>query len=99
MEKDKYFILDTIRNSTLLSPVSRSTFYSSSKHIMKTKQYIDELIKCGYISEQAVSGELSVTIVGFAALEAVQSKKREDVRYWITTAIAIVALIVSILQR
>ena len=98
MEKDKYKMLQTVRNSTIKNPVTRDTFYRSSTHIMDTKQYIDELLKCGFISEHSVSGELTVTAAGFAAIEAELADRRGSVRYRITTMIAIVAIIVSIVS-
>lgn len=97
MNIQKYRILRDVRSSIPASPVRRTDYYKHTRKIMRYRQYINELIGSGLLSEEPGNHNLRLTSDGLAAIEAEEDKRRESVRYWITTAIAILALIISII--
>lgn len=97
MNNRKYQILQKVRNALPTSPVKRSDCYGKISQIMKNRLYINELIGSRYISEETGNGHLHITPEGLAVIEAEEDKRRESVRYWISTVIAILALLISII--
>lgn len=97
MNNRKYRILQTVRNSLPTSPVKRTDYYKRNRQIIKNRLCINELIASKYISEDIGSMHLHLTSEGLAAIEAEEYNRRESVRYWITTALAVLALLISII--
>lgn len=97
MNTQKYRILRDVRYSIPTSPVRRTDYYKHTRKILRYRQYINELINSGLLSEDPGNSTLRLTSEGLAAIEAEEYKRRESVRYWVTTAIAILALIISII--
>lgn len=97
MNNRKYRILQTVRKSIPTSPVNRTDYYKHARTILKYRQYINELIASGFLTENVSTHRLSLTNEGLAAIEAEEDKRRESIRYWITTTIAVLALIISII--
>lgn len=96
MNNRKYQILQQVRKALPTSPVKRSDYYKRNRKIMKYRLYINELTTSQYLTEETGNGHLHVTPEGLAAIEAEEDKRKESVHYWITTGIAILALIISI---
>lgn len=95
----KFDILRRIRNTQPNQLLVRADFYKNAKQINEYKRAIDELIAVGYLCAKTGSDKLSITTKGIAAYEAELSRRehqqRENRRYGITTAIAVLALLVS----
>ena len=97
MNNRKYQILKNVRNAIPISPVNRTDYYKRNSQIMKNRLYINELITSKYLTEDTSSHHLHLTPQGLAAIEAEEDKRKESLRYWITTSIAIIALLISII--
>lgn len=101
MNNMKYKILLHVHAATSVNPARRSDFHRDTRHIIEYKTSIDELVAAGYLSETIGSDMLSITQSGVEALEAQQDirayRRWETIRYCITTAIAVAALIISII--
>lgn len=91
----KYQILQTVRYSTSANPVKRSDYYASTKKLIKCSQHIDELLQNNCLVEEVGSGRLRLTSDGLLAVEAMESRIFDFGCYCFTTAIAVLALIVS----
>ena len=102
MNRMKYRILLRIHESTIIKPVRRKDFYRKTRKINQYKRSIDELIERKYLSEAVGSGKLSITSIGVEALEDEQERRwmiRWDAfRYAVTTAIALIAIVISIIS-
>ena len=102
MNNMKYHILRRVHDSTVPAPLHRSDFYADTKRINQYRRSIDELIHCGYLSEAIGSDALSITHAGVFAMEDEQElrdhRRLEEIRYWITTAIAALALVISFIS-
>lgn len=101
MTELKHQILTKVHDSKLTAPISRSDFYKDTKKINLYKRNIDELIMTGFLIQRLGSNNLEITSSGISALEAEDDDRKrhrkESLRYWITTGIAILALIISII--
>ena len=101
MTELKHQILTEVYKSKRFVAISRTDFYKDTKKINLYKQNIDELIATGLLKQRTGSNILEITANGITALEDEndhQKKfRKESVRYWITTGIAILALIISII--
>ena len=101
MTKLKHQILTKIHESIPTSTVNRSDFYKKTRKINIYKRNIDELIAAGLIEQRTGSDTLKITKFGIAALEAANDERmkfrKESVRYWITTGIALLALVISVI--
>lgn len=101
MNNMKYEILLHVHAATTLNPARCSDFQKDTAHIVEYKICIKELISAGYLSETIGSDVLSITTKGVEAVEAEQDNRRyrkcEIIRYCITTAIAVIALFISII--
>ena len=75
---------------------------TEARKINQYKRCIDELVDRKLISESATSDKLTITSAGVDALEAEQERRwmiRWDAfRYVVTTAIALIALVISIIS-
>ena len=91
----KYRILQAIRFSTSVNPIRRSDYYQNTSRLLKSQQYIDELLQNGCIVEESGSGRLRLTNEGLISVEAMETRIFDFACYCFTTAIAILALIVS----
>ena len=91
----KYQILETVRYSSSVNPVMRSDYYQDSSRIIKCRQHIDELIQCNCLAEEPGTGRLRLTQEGLIAVESMESRIFDFGCYCFTTAIAVLALIVS----
>ena len=102
MNRMKYRILRRIHESTIIKPVSRKDFYRKTRKINQYKRCIDELVDRKLISETYGSDKLTITSAGVDVLEAEQERRwmiRWDAfRYAVTTAIALIALVISIIS-
>lgn len=101
MNKTKYEILSLVHRSTKLNPMHRSDFLHKPGSVLKYDKHITELVGIGYLYEAIGSDGLSITNQGIVALEEEQDTRRyrkcEIIRYCITTAIAVIALFISII--
>lgn len=91
MNKIKYKLLSRLQSKSL----SRSEVYAKAKTINQTHSAVKELLQCGLISQDPVSGNLSIRPEGIQALEQETQRRSDSKRYWVTTIIAILALIIS----
>lgn len=100
MTNRKYKILKKVNESNPTNPVRRSDYYRKVRNIMRNKRDIDELMRFGFIRQLPGCDKLEITPKGILELEnenRIRSDHfRESVRYWITTAIALLALAISI---
>lgn len=101
MNDMKYEILTIVHASTNIHPVRRTDLLSDPSVINQKNKCIRELIDSGYLSQPVCSDILHITPSGIAAMEAEQDTRRyrkcEIIRYCITTAIAVIALFISII--
>lgn len=97
MKKFKYKILRTVHDSLPTNPVGRSYFYKNTKKINKYKQAIDELIASRALIQEIGSDKLKPGSECVSVLEQEEDRLDMRKRYWITTAIAILALAVSVI--
>lgn len=82
MTKIKYKLLSDLQSQ----PLSRSQVYSKTRTINKTHSAVRELLQCGLISQDPVSGNLSIRPEGIQALEQehlTKAQRRHD--FWIAT--------------
>lgn len=91
----KYKILQAIRFSSSVNPVKRSDYYQNTRKVLKSQRYIDELLQNNCIVEESGSGRLRLTSEGLFSVESMETRIFDFVCYCFTTAIAILALIVS----
>ena len=101
MNNTKFKILSLVHRSTKLNPIHRSDFLHKPGSVLQYDKHITELIGIGYLSEAIGSDALTITTPGIIALEDEQDTRRyrkcEIIRYCITTAIAVIALFISII--
>lgn len=97
MKKIKYKILRTVHDSLPTKPLGRGYFYKNTKKINRYKQAIDELIDSRAITQEPGSDKLKLGQNGVSVLEQEEDRRDMIKRYWITTAISILALAVSVI--
>lgn len=82
MNKIKYKLLSRLQSKSL----SRSEVYAKAKTINQTHSAVKELLQCGLISQDPVSGNLSIRPEGIQALEQEQLTKSQRCHdFWIAT--------------
>lgn len=82
MNKIKYRLLVRLRSR----PLSKADIYAKVKTINETHAAVKELLQCGLISQNPVSGDLTILPEGIQALEREQltrSQRRHD--FWVAT--------------
>lgn len=102
MDNRKYKIMNRIHDSTPLSPATMSSIYADTKQINENRKALMELIELKWVVKSTGSDILKLLPQGLSALEAEQEqrqfRKSQSVRYWVTTAIALIALAISIIS-
>lgn len=91
MNKLKYNLLCQLQSR----PLSMAEVYRNAKTINQTRSTVKELLQCGLIVQNPISRAFSITASGLLALEQEKRCRSDSKRYWVTTAIAILALIIS----
>lgn len=98
----KYKILQQIHNASPSNPIHKSDFYKRKGHILLYQRAITELLHEGLLKQTIGSDTLQISPKGIVALETEHARRqdtiRSDIRYWITTIIAIAALVISIIK-
>lgn len=97
MDNIKSSILIRVRNALPVCPVTKAQLLTRKRGILKARRALNELEQSGYISLRAGTDVYEITRSGVSALEQEQNARRASGRFWISTAIAIAALIVSII--
>lgn len=101
MDNEKYDILLRVYSSTIQKSVTRRDLYQETEKINLRKKLIDELITVGLLYQQPGSDVLQLTKHGLLELEEEterrKSNRNKSLRYWITTAISLLALAISII--
>lgn len=102
MNHTKYKILLRVHAATSVNPARRRDFLKGKRNVITNNRNIDELIERKYLSEAVGSDHLTITSAGVDAMEAEQERLRlfwwDFCRYAVTTAIALIALAVSIIS-
>ncbi len=103
MDDIHFEILNHIREKSLNSAAHRSDFYDRTGHLLEYHHAIDELISLNYLRELPCSDVLVMVepdgLVALLTEKALRSSTRkENIRYIITTAIAVFSLIISLVS-
>lgn len=97
----KFKILKRVHASSVLDPVSKADFYRKTRKINLYKKAIKELVSSGLLSVKTGSDTLLITLPGIQAMEAEAERRSsfrsDSARYWITTAISVLALAISVI--
>ena len=96
MDRIKYKVLRTIRESNIANPVRLSDIYARKKRIMRYKRAVSELTEAKAII--LCDKKLTITAIGIKMIEDEQDKRELRTRYWITTVISVIALALSIIS-
>ena len=80
-------------------PMTKQLFYGSvhRRNLVFAQKFISDFLIDGYLSVSAKTGLLTVTSKGRRLLYDWDRRREETARYILTTAIAVAALIISIL--
>lgn len=101
MDQLKYQILCQVHSSSSVTPVYKGDILAHSADINAANAALKNLLALGYISQDIGSNKLRITTAGTLALENTRELlnlgRKEDIRYWITTAIALAALVLSVI--
>lgn len=96
MDRIKYKVLCTIRESNIAKPVRLSDLYAGKKRIMRYKRAVTELTNAKAIKRD--DKKLMITDIGVKMIEDEQDNRELRTRYWITTVISIIALVLSVIS-
>lgn len=97
MDTMKFSILARIHNALPTCPVTKTQLLTRKRGILKANRALNELEQSGYIFRRTGTDSYQITLLGVSALEEERNARRASGRFWISTAIAVAALLVSIL--